>query len=131
MSGWQSTTSPLANERTLVGRALFLYFLFKNLDSAEPTTRSVIGTLMPAARANLRSTAALGAPATARCTDTLLCGRVFFRVLVVGIDDARDQRVAHDVDGGELAEGDAAHLREDAARFDEAALLPAREVDLR
>src|SRR5687768_6776680 len=90
--------------------------------------RSVTSTATSAA--HLRNDLALGTPRrpTAYCRRTLL---VFLRALVVGIDDARDQRMAHDVLRAELGEGDAAHAVQDAPRFDEAALLSAREVDLR
>src|ERR1041384_3239982 len=79
--------------------------------------------------AHLRREAAAGTPRapTAYCTETLF----FLRALCVGIDDARDQRMAHHVLRAELGEGDAAHAGEDAARLDQAALLAAREVDLR
>ena len=39
--------------------------------------------------------------------------------------------MADHVGAREVAEGDAAHARQDARGLDEAALLPAREVDLR
>src|SRR5687767_10825770 len=64
---------------------------------------------------------------TAYWTETLF----FRRLLVVGIDDARHQRVAHHVLRAELRECDAAYLGEDAPRLDQAALLAARQVDLR
>src|SRR2546423_619725 len=82
-----------------------------------------------AAPAQVRSALALGTPrrGTAYCTRILfLCSVGFVRV-----DDARDERMAHHVLRAELREGDAAHAVEDAARFDQAALLAAREVDLR
>src|SRR5258706_7827189 len=81
------------------------------------------------APAQRRIRAALGIPrrGTANCTEKLLLRRLFF----VGIDDARDQRVPDHVLRAELGEGDAAHALEDAARLDQPALLPAREVDLR
>ena len=53
------------------------------------------------------------------------------RFAVVGVDDLLDERMAHDVGAGEVPERDAAHAVEDARGLDEAALLPAREVDLR
>src|SRR5258706_2670559 len=120
--------SPDSNDSTLVGRCFFLYLLFSTRPSCAPTTRSV----MPrpaAARAQRRKAAAPGSPrrGTANCTATSL----LVRALLVGIDDARDQRMAHHVLRAELREGDAAHVVQDAPRLDEAALLPAREVDLR
>src|SRR5688572_8595288 len=99
--------------------------------------RSVIcATFAPAARAYTRKLEAPGTPAArhAYCTATrgtsLRLGRVD-RLLFVRIDDARHQRVAHDVHRAELGERDSAHLCENAARLDEAALLAARKVDLR
>src|SRR5207244_12113660 len=95
-----------------------------------PTIRSVTSfSPAPAASANFSSAAALGSPrrGTANCTASLF----FLRVLFVGIDDARNQRMAHHVLRAELREGDAAYAVEDAARLDQAALLPAREIDLR
>src|SRR5438067_320533 len=90
--------------------------------------RSVID-FAPAVRAQVRSAPAPGTPrrGTAYCTATLF----FCSVAVVRIDDARDEGMAHDVLRAELGEGDAAHTVENAPRLDEAALLSAREVDLR
>src|SRR5690349_6373550 len=86
--------------------------------------RSVIGTI-----AQRRRNAAPGTPrrGTAYWTTVLF----FLLARVVGIDDARDQRVPYHVLRAELREGDAAHAVEDAARLDQSALLAAREVDLR
>src|SRR5437879_8850367 len=95
-----------------------------------PTIRSVTCfSPAPAASANFSSAAALGSPrrGTANCTASLF----FLRVLFVGIDDARHQRMAHDVLRAELREGDAAHAGEDPARLDQPAFLPAPEIDLR
>src|SRR5256885_7327044 len=73
-----------------------------------PTIRSSTSSSPPpAASANFSSAAALGSPrrGTANCTASLF----FLRVLFVGIDDARHQRMAHHVLRAELREGDAAH----------------------
>ncbi len=51
-------------------------------------------------------------------------------MLFIGVDDARDERVPHDVLSEKFGKRNAAHCGEDRARFDEPALLPAREVDL-
>src|SRR3990172_11813536 len=84
-----------------------------------------------AARAQRPSARALGSPrrGAANCTATLL--RLRRRLLRVRIDDSRHQRMAHHVLRAELAEGDAAHAGEDAARLDHAALLAWRQVGLR
>ena len=50
---------------------------------------------------------------------------------VVGLDDARDQRMAHHVGAREMRERDAAHVRQHVLRLDQAALLAARQIDLR
>src|SRR5438105_486718 len=91
--------------------------------------RSVTANPSDAARAHLPNVAADGTPrrGTAYCTETLVLGRR----LVVGIDDARDEWMAHHVLRAELRERDAAHAGEDAPRLDEAALLPALQIDLR
>src|ERR1044072_3923954 len=102
--------------------------MFRRRPSARPTILIVMGSV-PAARAHARRDAAPGTPRrdTAYCTATL-----FLRsVRVVRIDDARDERVAHDVLRAELREGDAAHAFQNAPRFDQAALVAARQVDLR
>src|SRR3990170_931586 len=130
MTGWHSTKSPrpppYGNERTLVGLPFPLYFLFIRRLSRVPTIRSVTPE---EPKAHLRNDAALGTPrrGTASWIETLF----LLRVLLVGIDDARDQGVAHHVLGAELRKGDAAHALEDAARLDQAALAAAREVGLR
>src|SRR6186997_2564171 len=71
---------------------------------------------------------------TAYCTSRSrrrLAMRFFLRgVVLVGIDDALHQRVAHDVLGVEVGEGDAANFLQYVLRLDEPALLSAREVDL-
>src|SRR5947207_15610088 len=89
----------------------------------------MVAGIAPAERAHARRDAAPGIPrrGTAYCTATLLLRSVG----VVRIDDARDERVAHHVLGAELREGDAAHLSQDALRLDQAALVAARQVDLR
>src|SRR4051812_4092910 len=91
--------------------------------------RTVTERLAAAARAQRRSAAGAGTPerGIAYCTVTLFLRRGG----VVGIDDARHQRVAHDVLRGELGEGDAADVGEDAPHFYQPAFLAAREVDLR
>src|SRR5438445_12545998 len=94
-----------------------------------PTIRSVTSfSPAPAASANFSSAAALGSPrrGTANCTASLF----FLRVFSVGIDDARHQRMPHPVLRAELREGDAAHAREDPARLDQRAFLPAPAIDL-
>src|SRR3954454_19049400 len=53
------------------------------------------------------------------------------RVVVVGLDDALDQAVAHDVLAAEADELDAVDLLEDVRDDDQARLLVAREIDLR
>src|SRR3954453_2282537 len=53
------------------------------------------------------------------------------RVVVVGLDDALDQAVAHDVLAAEADELDAVDLLEDVRDDDQARLLVARQVDLR
>src|SRR5258705_13376638 len=53
------------------------------------------------------------------------------RVSLVGIDDVLNQWVAHDVGTGEARESDASHVGEHRLRFDQAALLPAIQIDLR
>src|SRR4051812_11909354 len=118
--------SPVWKVSTLVGLPFFLNFLFRKRPSLLPTIRSVIPGKLAAHR---RKEAAPGSPrrGTANWTSTLL----LLRVLFVGIDDARDQRVAHHVLRAELGEGNAAHAGEDAPRLDQAAFLAAREVDLR
>src|SRR5690349_8354530 len=90
--------------------------------------RNVSGNVATA-RAHARSAAAPGTPrrGTAYCTTTLF----FCSVGVVRIDDACDKGMAHDVLRAELRERNAAHAVEDASRFDQPALLPAREIDLR
>src|SRR5437867_4484642 len=91
--------------------------------------RSVTSPAGDAARAHLRSAAAPGRPRWRSAYWTVM---LFLRsVRFVGIDDARHQRMPHHVLRAELREGDAAHAVEDAARLDQAALLPARQVDLR
>src|SRR5205085_12181740 len=105
----------------------FRKVLFKRRPSPAPAMRSVTDCLK--GEAHLWNDAALGTPrrGTAYCTDTLFV----LRLLVVGIDDARHQRMAHHVLRAEFGEGDAAHAGEDAPRLDQAAFLAAREVDLR
>src|SRR5262245_19775154 len=49
----------------------------------------------------------------------------------VGRDDARNERVANDILRQEFGEGDAAHILEDLARLDKAALLAFLQIDLR
>src|SRR5687768_18335438 len=116
MTGWQSTTSPwrapYENDSTLVALFLFLKALCKRLPSVRPTTLKVTSMPGKAASAQPRSDAVAGTPrrGTASCTATLF----LVRVLLVGIDDARDQRMAHHVLGAELGERDAAHPGEDA-----------------
>src|SRR5512147_1287409 len=128
MTGWQRTTSPVSKVSTLVARSFFRNIAFIRRPSLSPTTLRLTREEATAS-AHLRSEAALGSPrrGTANCTTTLF----FRRVLFVGIDDARHQRVAHHVLRAELRERDAAHAVEDAARLDQAALAAAREVDLR
>src|SRR5579884_2716875 len=53
------------------------------------------------------------------------------RVAVVGIDDLLHERMADDVGAREAHERDAAHVAQHALGLDQAALLAAREVDLR
>ena len=53
------------------------------------------------------------------------------RFAIVGVDDFLDERVADDVGAGEMPERDAAHTGQNARGFDQAALLPAGQVDLR
>src|SRR5918999_6247768 len=95
--------------------------------SPSPTMRKVM-TDREAASAHRRKEEAPGTPrrGTAYWIETLF----FLLARVVGIDDARDQRVAHHVLRAELRESDAAHAVEDAPRFDQAAFLAAREIDL-
>src|SRR5262245_10152041 len=72
------------------------------------------------------------APGTPRRGTAYWISTLFFLLArVVGIDDAGHERMAHHVLRAGLGEGDAAHARQDAARLDQAALLAAREVDLR
>src|SRR5690349_22580848 len=82
-----------------------------------------------APRAQRRNDAAAGTPR--RGTAYWITRLFLLLVLVVGIDDARDQRVTHHVLRAELREGDAAHLREDAPCLDQPAFLAALQVDLR
>src|SRR5690242_6534360 len=98
MTGWQSTTSPVWKVRTLVALPCPLNFLFKKRPSLAPTIRSVIPGKPAAQR---RNEATLGRPrrGTANCTAIAL---FLLLVLVVGIDDARDQRMAHHVLRAEL-----------------------------
>src|SRR5262245_12155633 len=59
-------------------------------------------------------------------------GSLFLAAMVfVGIDDALDQRMAHDIGAFEKSECDAPDVREHSARLDEPALLAAGEIDLR
>src|SRR5512145_613034 len=127
MTGWHSAMSPVLNVSTFVARSFPLKVLLSARPSRSPTTRNVSGD-RDAASAHLRRNAALGTPrrGTAYWTKILF----FLLPRVVGIDDARDQRVAHHVLRAELGEGDAAHAGEDAARLDQAALPAAREIDL-
>src|SRR5689334_8016010 len=124
ITGWQSTMSPVSKVRTLVAWFWLRNARLRRRPSASPTMRSVTG--MSAQR---RRNAAPGTPrrGSAYCTEILfvLLGRV------VGIDDARHQRVPHHVLRAELGEGDAAHALEDPARLVQPALLAAREIDLR
>ena len=50
--------------------------------------------------------------------------------LLVGDDDSLNQRVAHDVDLGKGAKGDAFDGAEEIARFGQAASFPRGQVDL-
>src|SRR5712692_11103893 len=120
---------PYEKLRTFVGRFILLKVLFRRRPSRSPTTRSVTSMEPETARAHLRSAAALGSPRTETANWT--ASLFFLRVLGVGIDDARHQRMAHHILRAELGERDAAHAGEDPARLDQAALLAAREVDLR
>jgi hypothetical protein len=58
------------------------------------------------------------------------CGRHCV-VFLVGVNDARHERMAHHVGGIEIGEGQAAHVLEDAPCLDQAGRLPARQVHLR
>src|SRR5512132_3554789 len=88
-----------------------------------------------AARAQRPNWVREGSPraGTAYCTARSSRGLaivLLLRVLLVGIDDALHQRVAHDVLRVDIGEGDAAHFLQYVLRLDQPALLPAREVDL-
>ena len=76
----------------------------------------------PTARGPIRARAQRGAS---------VAGRQPGGLALVGVDDLLHQRVADDVGAGEAREADPAHAVEDALRLDQAALLAAREVDLR
>src|SRR5471030_509747 len=56
---------------------------------------------------------------------------VGFLGALVGVDDARDQRMAHHVLAAELREGDAAHVAQHLDSVDQATLLRLVQVDLR
>src|SRR5688572_31613796 len=120
--------SPLIFPYVKVSTFVASFFPRKVLLSHRPS-RAPTMRITTSACAQRRNEAALGTPrrGTAYWTRTLF----FLRVLLVGIDDARDQRMAHHVLRAELREGDAAHAVEDAPRLDQAALLAARQVDLR
>src|SRR5258705_12549944 len=100
---------PLPYEKlsTLVARFFFRNLLLRFFPSAAPTTRSV--SCSPFGAAALAQRRRSGAPGKPR-RGTASCTRTLFRlllVLFVGIDDARDQRVADHVLRPGLREGDA------------------------
>src|SRR3954471_19614226 len=94
---------PLPYEKlsTLVARFFFRNLLLSFFPSTAPTTRSVsCSPFGAAALAQRRRRRGAGRPdrGTANCIETLF----LLLVLFVGIDDARDERVADHVLGAEL-----------------------------
>src|SRR5258706_14845827 len=53
--------------------------------------------------------------------------RIVTLVALVRLDDARHQRVAHDIGGGEINKADAAHVAPDVLGFDQARRGTARQ----